>query len=293
MKKLTLLFIVFLLAGCLSVGDLPEPPKQLDVPVVEKGIAKSVQDIGKAVHKTKAAATENEILATEIEKTSENETIKRYSTKIAGNSADQISNMDIASSSIEELTELSYQIQLMQKWVKNVKTQYDIMEDQNEDMRAQVADMKKMLTDISLQTDKNFAIIMNVIMILGGGIFVGGIAMLAWGLYTGSGMVKTGMLFAGIGIAVLSSAYFMGSNPVAVLVIGGVCVLGLIIYLIVLLYRHRHALEETVESMETVKKHGWTRAKEKINHSNFTKHLVHEAKIKKDIIENKIKKATK
>lgn len=290
MKKLTSLFILLFMVGCLTTGDLPNPPERLDPPKIEAGIADSVNIIGKAVHKTKASATENEILATEIEKTSTDETIKRYSTKIAGNSTKQISNMDSASASLDNLMELNYQIHLMQQYLISVDDQYSEIIDQNEDLRDEVTELKGMLTDISLQTDKNFAIIMNIIMGVGGFGIVIGLGMIAWGLYSASGMVKTGMLFFGLGVATTATAYFMGSNPIVVLCFGGVCVIGVIIYLITLLYKHRGALEEVTESMETVKKHGWEQGKKKIKHSNFTKELVNEAKLKKDKIEKRIKK---
>jgi len=290
MKKLTFVFICLFLVGCLSTRKLPELPPDIKPPQIEKGVANAVKTLDKSVGIAKAITNENEILANEITKTSKDNTIKRHSTKISGNSKQVITKLDEATKSIDELIELNYQLSLMNKYLKDIDKQHKQVLKQNKELRKELDKANKMLTDIAMKTDENFAVIMRILMGIGAAGIVAGVAMIAWGIYTKSGFINTGFLICAISIVVLSSAYFMGSNPIVVAIIGGISVIGIVIYLVILLYRHRAALEETVESMETVKKHGWKNGKEKINQSIFTREIVNEAKLKKKKIEDKKQK---
>lgn len=280
--RIFLIAMLFLASGCFLTGNknIIPPPVDLNIPAIGEGVTEKASLINEKAASVKADAYASKVLAGEIEKKTKDNEVKGHATEIKGRSQNQIKNIETIQDALKELSRLNYEILKVQRYLSEVESQNGKLKSENKKLRKDNAKLTKLLDDISLSAQKNMTNIL--IAIIGTSLIV-----LAFGIYllaSGKGP-KTGMALMISALAMISLSYFMTQYPLVVAIMGGVLFVGFIGSFIYQIVIHKQVIEETTDTVETLKHNDWNDVKDEIKqrHSKHTKKLVNLVKTERTL----------
>lgn len=263
--KLKNAFAYLLISSCLILSDgciwwnkpvpptpSPEPPRiemkvQENVEHIDK-LKETIEDKATDIKNNSVSIQENVKDANSINKVKEVgvklDAIDTKAKVIEKTSVAIIENTKEMKVPISELAKLQVQLDALQKYISEyTEKSNETIKELSKTNAVYVKDIEKLKSDANAKAQKILMIVLSICCVM----LIGGVLLSVYG------QPKVGIPLAIGAIGCFSIAYFMAAYTWLIGIVGGVFILGIIVYSISYIYTHKKSLIESMISFETVK----------------------------------------